>query len=403
MRVLLVSGEYPPYMFGGGATFMYYLSRGLADKGVDVTVVSMKFSKRFSRDIEVEEPNSRLRVLRVAVPVYLYPRHEVFQLVARPLISELIKEHDVVHLNTGLYYPFLRDIVMKSGKPAIVTIHGDPILVYKLLLNLHLSPSETMYGLLHMGESHTALKKELKELHPVFVSKSLYEAMRSKYEFRRYSIIYNGVDFNYIDKAVNSKPKTRFYEVVVKAEEHGYKVLVYPARLHPIKNHSTLVKILWFLIKKYDPRILLVLIGDGVSRQSIIKLAKKLGVTKNILMTGKLPYDETLRILNLADAVPYVSLYEAHPLALVEALYLGKPIVTFNLPYVKEVLGICTSLGISCYIRSVDSAKRFVEELCGILANSVSNNRKRIFIERFSIDYMTNTYIKLYAEKYVCW
>ncbi|MEM4619315.1 MAG: glycosyltransferase family 4 protein [Desulfurococcaceae archaeon] len=401
MKVLLISGEYPPYMFGGGATFMYYLSRGLADKGVDVTVVSMRFSKRFSRDVEVEEPNSRLRVLRVAVPVYMYPRHDVFQLVARPLISELVKEHDVVHLNTGLYYPFLRDIVKKSGKPAIVTIHGDSILVYKLLLNLHLSPSETMYGLLHMGESHIALKKELKELHPVFVSKSLYETMRSKYEFHRHSIIYNGVDFNYIDKAVNSKPKTRFYEVVAEAKERGYKVLMYPARLHPIKNHSTLIKILRFLIKKYDPKILLVFTSDGVSRQSIIRLAKSLKVSRNILMTGKLPYDEMLRILDLADAVPYISLYEAHPLVLIEALYLGKPIITFNLPYVGEVIDICTSLGVSCYIESVDSTRRFIEGLCTILTNGVLNNKRRIFIERFSMDYIADAYIKLYEGEQI--
>ncbi|MEM3449740.1 MAG: glycosyltransferase family 4 protein, partial [Nitrososphaerota archaeon] len=393
-----ISGEYPPYMFGGGATFMYYLSRSLADKGVDVTVVSMKFSKRFSRDIEVEEPNSRLRVLRVAVPVYLYPRHEVFQLVARPLISELIKEHDVVHLNTGLYYPFLRDIIKKSGKPAIATIHGDPTLVYKLSLNLHLSPSETIYGLLHMSESHIALKKELKELHPVFVSKSLYETMRSKYEFHRYSIIYNGVDFKYIDKAVNSKPKTRFYEVVIKTKERGYKVLVYPARLHPIKNHPTLVKILWFLIKKYDPRILLVLIGDGVSRQSIIRLAKRLEVSRNILVTGKLPYDETLRILNLADAIPYVSLYEAHPLAVIEALYLGKPVITFNLPYIKEIRDICISFNYSCNIILANNLEEIIWNLLNVLNSNNPLKCERRFIDLFNIIYMVNSYIKLYEK-----
>ncbi|MEM2297812.1 MAG: glycosyltransferase family 4 protein, partial [Ignisphaera sp.] len=250
----------------------------------------------------------------------------------------------------------------------------------------------------HMGESHTALKKELKELHPVFVSKSLYETMRSKYEFHRYSIIYNGVDFNYIDKAINSKPNTRFYEVVVKAKERGYKVLVYPARLHPIKNHSTLVKILWFFIKKHDPRILLVLIGDGVSRQSIIRLAKKLGVSKNILMTGKQPYDETLRILSLADAVPYVSLYEAHPLALIEALCLGKPVIAFNLPYVIEVKDICTSKAYPCSLKLVDSIKKFIEELLYELSFDGRLTNRKMFISQFGLDHMTSTYLDLYRE-----
>ncbi|MEM4004880.1 MAG: glycosyltransferase family 4 protein [Desulfurococcaceae archaeon] len=393
MKILLVSGEYPPYMFGGGATFMYYLSRGLADKGIDVTVVSMKFSKGFTEEIEVEEIGSRLRIFRVPLPVYLYPRHTVFQIVARPLVSKLIKEHDIIHMNTGLYYPFLRAIIRESKKPALVTVHGDPILVYKLSLNLHLSPSETMYGLLHMSESHVALKKELKELYPVFVSKSLYETMRSKYEFHRYSIIYNGVDFDYIDKALTSNPKTRFYEVVMKAKERGYKVLVYPARLYPIKNHSALIKILWFLIKKYDSRILLVLTSDGVSRQSIIRLVKKLGLSKNILMTGRLPYDETLRILNLADAVPYVSLYEAAPLTLIEALYLNKFIVTFSFPYIKEISEFISSP----LVRLVNSVKKFIEELSSILPTNASNN-VRLPVKQFSIDSMVNSYIRLYER-----
>jgi len=222
--------------------------------------------------------------------------------------------------------------------------------------------------------------------------------MRSKYEFRRYSIIYNGVDFNYIDKAVNSKPKTRFYEVVVKAKERGCKVLVYPARLYPIKNHSTLVKILWFLIKKYDPRILLVLTSDGISRQSIIRLAKKLGVSKNILMTGKLPYDETLRILNLADAVPYVSLYEAHPLAVIEALYLGKPVVTFNLPYVKEIRDICISFNYSSNIILANNLEEFIWNLLNVLNSNNPLKCERKFIDLFNINYMVNSYIKLYEK-----
>ncbi|MEM3715193.1 MAG: glycosyltransferase family 4 protein [Candidatus Methanomethylicia archaeon] len=398
MRVLLIAGEYPPYMFGGGATFMYYLSRGLADKGMEVTVVSMKFSKTFIREIDIEEHGSKLRVIRVSVPVYFYPRHDAFQLIAKSLISKLIKEHDIVHMNTGLYYPFLRDVINGSRKPAIVTIHGDLVLVYKLSLNLCLPASQVIYGLLHMCEAHTALKKELKEPYPVFVSKSLYETMKSKYEIPRYNIIYNGLNFSYIDKAINSNSKTEFYKVVMNAKKCGYKILVYPARLYPIKNHSTLIKILCLLVKKCNSRTLLVLTNDGISKQSIIRLAKKLDVSKYILMTGKLPYDETLRILNLADAVAYVSLYEAHPLSLVEALYLDKPVVTFNISYAREIKDICFPLSYPCKIKLVNNIKEFINELLDILLNDNIKNQKKTFIRQFSVDFMINSYMKLYEN-----
>lgn len=170
----------------------------------------------------MEDHGSRLMVLRVSVPIFLYPRHWVFQMVARPLVSQLVKEHDVVHLNTGLYYPFLRGVIRESGKPAIVTIHSDPVLVYKASLKLSLAPREVIYGLLHISEAHTALRKELSELYPVFVSRSLYETMKSKHKIPRYGIIYNGIDYDYIDKTIASEPK--FYRIVANAKKKGYKI-----------------------------------------------------------------------------------------------------------------------------------------------------------------------------------
>ncbi|MEM1832137.1 MAG: glycosyltransferase, partial [Desulfurococcaceae archaeon] len=138
---------------------------------------------------------------------------------------------------------------------------------------------------------------------------------------------------------------------------------------------------------------LLVLTSDGISRQFIIRLAKRLGVAKNILITGKLPYDETLRILNLADAVPYVSLYEAMPLTLIEALYLNKFIVTFNFPYIREISAFFSSLP----IRLVNSVKEFIEELSSILHNIATNN-VRLPVKQFGVDSMVNSYIRLYER-----
>lgn len=397
MRILLIAGEFPPYMFGGGGTFMYNLSRGLANSGLDVTVISMKFWRGFSRKFEVEEHGSRLRVFRVPIPAYLYPRHQVFQVVARPLIHELIKDHDIVHMNTGLYYPFLRDAIRESKLPTIVTNHGDPIVVYKTSLNLTHSPTEVIYGLLHMSESHMAMNKELEELYTVFVSRSLYETIKTKYKIHRYSIIYNGLDFAYIDKVVSSSPKTSYYKIIKKMKSYGYRIMVYNARLYPIKNHLALIKILWFLLKRYDIKVLLVLTNDGITKNSIIKLINKLDISGNVLLTGKLPYDETLRILNLADVVPYVSLYEAHPLALVEALYLGKPIIAFNLPYAREIFGLCCLTSNVCSIKLTDDIRKFTEELYSILLNKESSNPK-MSLEQFSLSNMTENYIRLYEN-----
>jgi predicted glycosyltransferase len=40
MRIVLLSHEYPPYIFGGIGTFMRNLARDLSRCGVEVTVIS---------------------------------------------------------------------------------------------------------------------------------------------------------------------------------------------------------------------------------------------------------------------------------------------------------------------------------------------------------------------------
>jgi len=398
-RILLIAGEYPPYMFGGGATFMYHLSRGLSKKGLDVTVVALKLAQRLTTETHIENVDSKLRVIRISIPSFAYPHHEFFQLRARRIVSKLIRTHDIIHMNTGLYYPWLRRIIKYSNRPVIVTIHGDPILdaIVSIKCSTLAKVEMKLYNSLYMLESYLSLKKEINDLYPVFVSKSVYETLSRKFNIKHYSIIYNGIDFDFIDNALRIPPRTILYNLLRSARERGYKVMLYASRFYPRKNHIALLPLMHSVLKMGNSKVLLVLTSDGPLWRFIQKKIAKLNLLSRIILTGRLAYDEVLRITSLADVVVFPSLYEAHPISIVEALYLRKPVVAFNLPYVKELNESCKGLN----IRFANSFSEFVEKTFELLTSekpaNIDNNNECLF-NVFNVERMVESYLNTYND-----
>jgi 1,4-alpha-glucan branching enzyme len=395
--VLLVAGEYPPHMFGGGATFMYNLARGLVKSGVEVTVVAHRLSRTLFRNTFVEfDKDGNLRIVWVTIPSYVYPRHVTFQLYVKSLIQPLSSRHDVIHINTGLYYPFLRPVFTNIGKPVIVTIHGDPVTVYKIALKLKSGLLSKVYGALHMLESINALRYELSELIPVFVGKHVKETLSKVFKIsKQLAIIYNGIDFTVLQKALETPPKTKYFELLVKAKSQGYKILVYPARLHSIKNHLLLIIALSKLVRK-NKQILLILAGEGPTKNFIERVSIKLQVENNVILAGKLPYDETIRLMSLADLIPFPSLYEACPLSLIEALWLGKKVVVFDLPYIHEIRheNILVAKTPEEFIELLEEALSLNFRLA-IGKHSLNESK---LLEKFSVNHMVARYLELYRR-----
>lgn len=102
----------------------------------------------------------------------------------------------------------------------------------------------------------------------------------------------------------------------------GYdKIFVFLGRFDPVKNISWLIDVFIEVVKK-NPRLLLLIVGDGVLRG---QLEKKIGASKNI----QLKQWEALPIsyYQIADCIVSPSLSEGFGLVPMEAHYLGKPII----------------------------------------------------------------------------
>jgi len=148
-------------------------------------------------------------------------------------------------------------------------------------------------------------------------------------------IIYNGIDLKLLDEIVYSDEPTFPWSAGIKSSSH--RLIGYFARLVPNKGHAHLIKAISEVAREY-PNVNLLLAGDGPLRRQMEGLAKRLGIEKRILFTGKVGHKTIYKILKEVDIYAFPSSAELFPYAILEAMAAGKPIVATNVGGVPEVI-----------------------------------------------------------------
>jgi glycosyltransferase involved in cell wall biosynthesis len=89
-------------------------------------------------------------------------------------------------------------------------------------------------------------------------------------------------------------------------------------------------------ILKASPDTVFLLAGDGPLMEGLKTLSEKLGVDQNVVFAGFCR--DIPAVLSIVDIVATPSLTEGSPLAVLEAMAMGKPIVASNVGGIKEIL-----------------------------------------------------------------
>ena len=113
-------------------------------------------------------------------------------------------------------------------------------------------------------------------------------------------------------------------------------VVLAAGRLHPIKDHATLIKA--FASVAGERMVRLVIIGEGVERDRLLALARELGIAGRVDLPGfqRNPFAWMAR----ARVFVMSSLFEGSPNALVQAMACGTTVVSTDCPGgTREILG----------------------------------------------------------------
>ena len=145
-------------------------------------------------------------------------------------------------------------------------------------------------------------------------------------------VIYNGIDLeNFPFRKLEARTKIR-KELNI---EENKKILISVGRLHEAKGCPYLIKAMKILKEKY-PHILLIVLGEGPEGKKIEEQIKELKLEKNILLLGQ--KENISEYLNASDVFVMPSLWEGLPIALLEAMACGLPVVATRVGGVPEVV-----------------------------------------------------------------
>jgi len=100
------------------------------------------------------------------------------------------------------------------------------------------------------------------------------------------------------------------------------------------KNHDILLKAFADMKKKYPCKLLL--IGDGPLHKEIVKLTKRLGIAADVIFTGI--RNDIPSILKALDVFVFPSRNEALGIALLEAMFVGLPVIGTNVGGIPEII-----------------------------------------------------------------
>jgi glycosyltransferase involved in cell wall biosynthesis len=207
----------------------------------------------------------------------------------------------------------------------------------------------------------------------------------------RLCVIENGVDVDHEERLV------RYADGGGSSAEWGTgspRICVV-ANFFPIKGHEFLIRAVPAVLAAH-PQTRFVLAGDGEIRTAMIGLADQLGVGGNVTFPGEIA--DSLELMRASDLVVIPSISEGLPISLVEAMALGRCVVTTGVGGIPEVV----EDGVSARVvpaRDPEALAAAMLELLGdnALARQLGARAQLVAAERFSADRMVRRTQELYV------
>ena len=311
MRILIVTNTYPPADISGVGTLVFELARQLDATGHAVRVLV----RRAAEDDRLAE---RVPGAKVLFPLWAAVR---FVGLARR------QRFDVVHLHEsdGVLVALAVRLARAFGRPAgsarvvatlQVSYRRERWAVRRLRVDgrtiARPTAGERLFGWLRAPLLALAGRLTARLADAVVApSRVTAEELENDYGCRVAAVIANGI-------APLELPPRR-------PAEPGVEVL-YAGRLRTRKAVAVLIEA-FAKVHRQAPAARLRLAGDGEQRPALEEQAQRLGLADVVCFEGTVPHDRMPALYAAADVFCLPSLYEGFPLAILEAMAAGLPVV----------------------------------------------------------------------------
>lgn len=364
----------------------------MQNRGHQVSFVTTDVSQYF---IDFKKKNNLERYDKPidisGIPVYVLhstlPKIGIYCPNANKLAKNIVKNYDVIHIRN--WYDHLSITFYKIAKkyeiPFVFTSHGtlEPISRKKYMKRVK-QIIDCMYT-----------KKMLKECKGIHASSDSEVIEFEKLGADKNKIFRINIGLPLEDFQINKRSEI-LNKFGISNKDSPY--ILFLGRIHQKKGLDLLIKAFKKFSEKFQ-EISLVIVGNGPKSYEgeIKQLVHKLGLENRVKFLGFVVGNDKLQLLESAKLFALTTYSDVHPVAVVEALAMGLPIlITKNgdFPEIEEYnAGQIVDTDIEIISNTLEKMMGNEEKL-----EQYSRNAKKLFLERFSFKNEPNDYEKLYKN-----
>jgi glycosyltransferase involved in cell wall biosynthesis len=370
MKILQVAPYFYPYV-GGQEKYIYNLSRHLVRRGHEVHVVTANYPKSAYNTtidgISIKRYDINLRILRNPISFKYFE------------IANIIHRYDLVHIHNE--HSFSSLVVSRLKKrdrfPLLITIHGQ-----LKFGNPFYDTFEKFYskiygrrifdqcdGIVTLSQSD---KQYIESFNPLCSNKI--------------SVLPNAIDHRSIDDNSKNDKNT--------LKNSNYIQIIYVGQLIKRKGIDWLIKAI-NLIKDQEA-LRLDIVGGGENEAFFKELVIKYNLQDIINFTGNISDQKLLMdYYKKADILILPSLSEGMPTVILEAMYLGIPVIASDIPGIKDhfkdtaiLVDVCNEVALA---QSLINLIRNRE-----LQRKMSLSGKELVLKKYTWELLSKKYEDLY-------
>jgi glycosyltransferase involved in cell wall biosynthesis len=367
MKILYITRYFYPRL-GGGEQVLWQILNGLAKKGHKVYVITSKLDNTLEHEeingIEIFRPflgtSSMINGLGFSIKLFSYLKYFLksnpVDIMFSGAYGATIPTSHVAHNN---HIPSITYVTYYYGKTWFLLVNP-----FAALFN-YLVPFFTLY----LGNCDIICCPSK------IVSQNL-----KHYSNSRLVVIPSPIDMDEIKRVIEN---TAINDIRTKlGVQNNQRFLVFVGRLSPEKNISQLIKIL----NTININFKLIIVGDGPERSKIENLIDKLGMDNKISLVGRKNHEDTLTIMKASDSIILASKKEVYPTVVLEALALGKPVIS------TRVGGVSEMNSPNLYLVNK------LEEINELLLKHINEKPDPSFIKSYSLEIIVSEFENMFKD-----
>lgn len=324
----------------------------------------------------------------------IYPRfkHDVFTIAKG--ISECVKKYevDIIHTHGPMAHIYGRIIGKLLRCHVLNTIHNTPYEASVKLGMFKLFCLKVKLFFIRFVDKYTL---KICDGKIIAVSEFVKQYMVKKVVVspEKIQVLYNAIDTDYFNIAQSDAALVKRRALGI---DNGDKIILNIARNVPEKGQKYAIEAVKYLISK-DPKVRLIIAGTGYFRRELEEYRNLLGLKEYVIFMD--PEKDIRFLLQMCDVFIFTSVIEGFGIAQAEAMAMCKPVISFKLGPMPEIV----KCGVSGILTEPKNSMKLAESIHIILdnpdlASKMGIEGRHIVEEKFNIRKNVKILENIYTE-----